>query len=182
VLRTIRKLIAESILRVERTTAEWLNSRFGNLWGEWRYCVYKLQLFLEEVIAFNGSFPPDDYKFWCFHGKVRLIEIDVDRATDLRSAFYTPEWNYIPVTSGEAAVQRPRPVNLDAMLRIAQAIADGTDFARIDLYTDEVSQLKFGEITFTPGDAGLHFSDVRLDQWLGILFDRSSNAVLPWDA
>jgi hypothetical protein len=70
---------------IERTAAGWLNSRFGYKWGEWQYCAYKPQLFLEQFISFNGSLPPDDYKFWCFHGKVRLIEIDVDRATDVRS-------------------------------------------------------------------------------------------------
>jgi hypothetical protein len=66
------------------------------------------------------------------------------------------------------------------MISIAQTIASGMDFARIDLYTDGVSQIRFGEITFTPGDAGLHFSDVRLDQWLGTLFSKSSAAALPW--
>jgi hypothetical protein len=167
---------------IEQTTTGWLNSRFGYKWGEWQYCAYKPQLFLEEFIDFNGSLPPDDYKFWCFHGKVQLIEVDIDRAIDVRSAFYTPDWTYIPVTYGETPVQRPRPANLDGMISVAQTIANGMDFARIDLYTDGVSRIKFGEITFTPGDAGLHFSDVRLDQWLGTLFSNSPPAPLPWKA
>jgi hypothetical protein len=165
---------------IERKAAEWLNSRFGYKWGEWQYCAFKPELFLEEFIDFNGSLPPDDYKFWCFHGKVRLIEIDADRATEVRSAFYTPDWIYIPVTYGETPIQRPRPSNLEAMISTAQKIAGGMDFARIDLYTDGVSQIRFGEITFTPGDAGLHFSDVRLDQWLGTLFSRSSPTGIDW--
>ena len=163
---------------IERTATGWLSSRFGYKWGEWQYCAFKPELFLEEFIDFNGTLPPDDYKFWCFRGKVRLIEVDVDRAIDVRSAFYTPDWIYIPVTYGEAPIQRPRPSNLEAMIATAKEIARGMDFARIDLYTDGVSQIKFGEITFTPGDAGLHFSDVRLDEWLGILFSRSSTGLI----
>jgi TupA-like ATPgrasp len=155
---------------IEQQAASWLVSTYGYESGEWQYSVCRPELFLEEFIDFNGARTPDDYKLFCFHGKVCLVEIDVDRFGDLRSAFYMPNWEYIPVTYGEAPIQRPRPSNLDEMIRVAEAIAEGMDFARVDLYTDGVSRLKFGEITFTPGDAGLHFSDKRLDQWLGAQF------------
>ena len=166
---------------IEQKAASWLNSRFGYDWGEWQYSVCKPELFLEEFIDFNNLQTPDDYKFLCFYGKVRLIEIDVDRTTELRSAFYTPDWKCIPVTYGEAPIQRPRPDNLDAIIRVAETIAEEMDFARIDLYTDGVSRLRFGEITFTPGDAGLHFSDVRLDQWLGAQFANRLENIVPWE-
>src|SRR5215831_575514 len=155
---------------IEQTATRWLNSVWGYNWGEWQYSVFKPKLFLEEFIDFNGAQTPDDYKFLCFSGEVRLIEIDVDRRTDLRSAFYTPDWKYVPVTYGERPVQRDRPQNLDKMIRVAEALAAGMPFARVDLYTDGNSRIRFGEITFTPGDACLHFSDRKLDQWLGAQF------------
>ena len=88
---------------IEQRATRWLTSRFGYDWGEWQYCTFKPKLFLEEFIDFNGAQTPDDYKFYCFRGKVCLIEVDVDRFTDLRSAFYTPDWKHIPVTYGERA-------------------------------------------------------------------------------
>lgn len=161
---------------IEQATTRWLNSQWGYDWGEWQYTIFKPKLFLEDFIDFNGRQSPDDYKFLCFDGEVRLIEIDVDRTTDIRSAFYTPDWKYIPVTYGERPVQRDRPHNLDKMIRLAEAVAAGMPFARVDLYTDGNSEIRFGEITFTPGNAQLHFSDRKLDEWLGAQFTEGSKA------
>ena len=57
----------------------------------------------------------------------------MDRATELKSAFYTSDWKYVPVTYGETPIHRPRPHNLGEMIRIAEALADGIDFVRVDL-------------------------------------------------
>jgi hypothetical protein len=156
---------------IEQQAMTWIRSRFGYEWGEWQYCIIKPKLFLEEFIDFNGNKTPDDYKFYCFDGKVRLIEVSVDRPQTL-TAFYTCNWKYIPVTYGEAPVQRARPHNLAEMIRVAEAIAAELEFARIDLYSDGKTRIKFGEITFTPGDAGLGFSDMNFDRWLGAQFGR----------
>ena len=110
---------------IEQRATSWLTSRFGYDWGEWQYCTFKPKLFLEEFIDFNGVQTPDDYKFYCFHGKTCLIEVDVDRFTHLRSAFYTPDWKSIPVTYGEAPIERARPRNLEDMIRVAEIIAGG---------------------------------------------------------
>jgi hypothetical protein len=166
---------------IEQRATTWMTSRFGYGHGEWQYCVCQPKLFLEEFIDFNGVKTPDDYKFYCFRGKARLIEIDVDRFTQLRSALYTPDWMYIPVTYGEAPIRCTRPRNLEDMIRVAEAIAQGMEFARVDLYSDGDSKIKFGEITFTPGDAGLHFSDLKFDRWLGSQFGNESPSNMRWD-
>jgi TupA-like ATPgrasp len=163
---------------IEQQAKNWLSSRFGYEWGEWQYCVFEPRLFLERFIDFNGDQTPDDYKFYCFRGKARLIEIDVARFTELRSAFYSPDWSYIPVTYGEPPIQCKRPQNLDEMIDVAEAIARDMDFVRIDLFSDGISRIKFGEITFTPGDGRLHFSDQKLDRWLGSQFESTTD--MPW--
>jgi TupA-like ATPgrasp len=156
---------------IESNATLWLESRFGYDWGEWQYCTYKPRLFLEEFLDFNRGNVPDDFKIFCFGGKAHLIEVDVDRFTDqLRTAFYDPSWKHIPVAYRHAPIQRERPDNLDQMIRVAETIANGMDFARIDLYSDGKRNIKFGEITFTPGNAVSRFSDPRFDKWLGTLF------------
>ena len=67
------------------------------------------------------------------------------------------------------------------MIRVAEAIACDMEFARVDLYSDGNSRIRFGEITFTPGNAGLHFSDFKLDQWLGSHFGKGPINNMPWD-
>jgi hypothetical protein len=166
---------------IEQWAIRSLASRFGYDWGEWQYCTFKPMLFLEEFIDFNGARSPDDYKFFCFRGKVCFIEMDVDRFTQLRSAFYSPDWKYIPATYGEPPIQRPRPRNLEDMIRVAETIAGEMEFARVDLYSDMNAKIKFGEITFAPGNAGLHFSDYKLDRWLGSHFGDGQPDDLPWD-
>ncbi|MGA8610507.1 MAG: ATP-grasp fold amidoligase family protein [Xanthobacteraceae bacterium] len=166
---------------IERWAASELGSWFGYELGEWQYCTLKPRLFLERFIEFNGIQAPEDYKFFCFRGQARLIEVDVDRFTELRSGLYTPEWKYIPVNYGETPVQRPRPRNLGEMIRVAETIAEGMDFARIDLYSDGNSQIRFGEITFTPGNGVLHFSKRKFDRWLGSLFNEDPNNHTQWE-
>jgi hypothetical protein len=166
---------------IEQWAMRVLTSRFGYDWGEWQYCTFKPMLFLEEFIDFNGAQTPDDFKFFCFHGKACLVEVDVDRFTELRSAFYSPDWKYIPVTYGETPIQRSRPRNLEDMVRVAETIAGEMEFVRVDLYSDMNAKIKFGEITFAPGNAGLHFSDCTLDRWLGSHFGDGPPNNSPWD-
>ena len=71
---------------------------------------------------------------------------------------------------------RARPRNLENMIRVAEAIAGDMEFARVDLYTDGSSRIKFGEITFTPGNAA-HFSDFEFDQWLGGYFGKGGGSI-----
>ena len=166
---------------IERRAESWLASRFGYNWGEWQYSTFTPKLFLEEFIDFNGVEVPDDYKFYCFHGKTCLIEVDVDRFAELKSALYTADWQLIPVNYGEAPIQCARPRNLEEMIRAAEAIAGKMDFARIDLYSDGISRIRFGEITCTPGNGLLNFSDFKFDQWLGSQFGNAQQNDMAWD-
>ncbi len=156
---------------IEKNATHWLKSRYGYAWGEWQYCTFKPKLFLEKFLDFNGKNVPDDFKIFCFGGKARLIEVDVDRFTNkVKTAFYDPSWKHIPVAYKLEPIQRERPDNLDLMIHVAETIAKAMDFVRIDLYSDGKRNIKFGEITFTPGNAESRFSDIRFDKWLGTLF------------
>jgi hypothetical protein len=167
-------------VEIEQQAGVWLNSRYGYDLGEWHYSVFKPKLFLEEFIDFNGTQPPDDYKFYCFHGKTCFIELDADRFTQMRSAFYFPDWKKIPVNYGEETIDRPRPKNLEDMIRIAEIIARDMEFTRVDLYSNGNGKIKFGEITFFPGNGTLHFSDSKFDRWLGSHFEKAPANKAPW--
>jgi hypothetical protein len=163
--------------QMRRKSVTWLGSRFGYDWGEWQYCTFKPRLFLERFHDFKEKGVPDDFKIFCFRGEAQLIEVDVNRFSNrLRTAFYDPCWKHIPVVYRHAPIERERPDNLDQMIWVAETLAGDMDFARIDLYTDGKRIIKFGEITFTPGNGCSRFSDPRFDKWLGGLFEGGPHA------
>ena len=159
---------------ITKLTSHWLTDRFGYDWGEWQYCTFPCRLFLESFIDFNGTTAPNEYKFFCFNGKARLINFHVDRFARHRSALYDPSWNQFPVDYGRELAHDDRPRNLADMVEVAETIAAGLEFARIDLYSDCKGIVKFGEITFTPGNALDRFSDFKFDLWLGGFFSAAA--------
>jgi hypothetical protein len=76
----------------------------------------------------------------------------------------------IPVDYGRELAHVDRPGNLADMVHVAETVAAGLEFARIDLYSDCKRVVKFSEITFTPGNALDRFSDFEFDLWLGRFF------------
>jgi hypothetical protein len=155
---------------IDRLARAWLASRFGYDTGEWQYCTFKPRLFLERFIDFNGEDAPDEFKLYCFHGRVQLINFHCDRFTGHRSALYDTDWNLLPVNFGREAAYRERPGNLHAIISVAERIAAGLAFARVDLYSDGQG-IKFSEITFTPGNARSRLSDPEFGARLGKLLE-----------
>jgi hypothetical protein len=159
---------------IEKTATEWLANRFGYAWGEWQYCTFKPKLFLEGFLNFNGDGTPDDFKFFCFRGKARLIQVHTGRHTRHGCGQYDPSWNHLPVQFGTYEIaQVERPANLGAMIKAAETLAAGLEFARIDLYSDRKSIIKFGEITLTPSNANQRYADFQFDRWLGGFFTQA---------
>ena len=139
---------------------------------EWAYKNIHPKIICERLMSINGL-APDDYKFFCFQGVPRLIQVDVDRfGTHARDMFDT-DWNLIPVEYVHSNSARPvgKPVNLNEMLDVSRSLADGFPFVRVDLYAYE-RQIIFGEMTFYPENAVGNFRpnsfDRKLGDWLDI--------------
>ena len=153
------------------TCNRWLAMNYYSLLRERQYRRIAPRIIVEEFIDDGTGSAPVDYKFWTFHGKVHLIQIDGMRFIDHRCAFYDRHWRdtgtrfQIPPFDGP--VQRPE--NLDLMVQTAEKLAADLDFVRVDLY-DIGSRIYFGEMTFTPG-AGLARIEPRtMDEHLGELW------------
>jgi hypothetical protein len=119
--------------------------------------------------AKDGS-PPNDYKFCCFSGRVQLIHVDVARFTGHRRGLYTPDWVELPVTYMYPMGRLDRPARLADMVSIAETLAEGTSFVRVDFYSDGRDVIKFSEMTLTPENACGRFSDPEFDVALGKFF------------
>jgi hypothetical protein len=157
--------------QIRLLAGRWLATRFGYDTGEWQYCTFKPRLFLERFIDYGGGEPPEEYKVYCFHGRAEFINFRISRPPDFTSALYDTDWNALPGHLGQEPVYRDRPRNLGAILKAAERVAQGLSFARIDLYSDAVEDIKFSEITFTPGNGRSRLSDPAFAARIGQLID-----------
>lgn len=148
-------------------TQTWMRDHLGSDRGEWAYTQARPMYILEEWIG-DGDDAPSDYKFFVFDGKVRMIQVDTDRFSSHKIALFSPSWDRLQATKslhGESAdVTRPDSLNL--MIEAAEAIADGYDFMRIDLFSNSHG-VYFGETTPYPGSGLSPFSPSEYDEILG---------------
>ena len=151
------------------TCRKWLATTYADVDLEWPYRHIPRRILVEELLLTPDGRIPTDYKFFVFHGRVRLVQVDTDRFDDHRRNLFLPDWtavdarwNYPP-----ADEEPPRPESLERMIGMAEALGRETDFVRVDLY-DIAGRIVFGELTSYPG--GPHappFSPESFDGELG---------------
>jgi len=137
---------------LRRTCRRWLSMNYADVELEWAYRHIPPRIMVEELLVGADGHVPPDYKFYVFHGRVRLLEVHTDRFGDHRCNLVRPDWS--PVDAQliyPPAVHAPaRPESLDQMIRIAETLGQDTDFVRVDLY-DVDGRIVFGELTSNPG-------------------------------
>lgn len=148
-------------------TGRWMESFQAFNLGEWAYTVANPSYLLEEWIG-DEDMPPNDYKFFVFHGVVRMIQVDEDRFQQHRMSLFTRNWEKLQASKDlwESAKTAERPSNLPEMIRIAESVAHNFDFMRIDLF-DTPNGVYFGETTPYPGGGLSPFSPKSFDAELG---------------
>lgn len=112
-----------------------------------------------------------DYKFWCFNG-VPLYMYCTIKSGDVFENFYDMEFNPVEISHGFKRLKPEfdRPKNFELMKELAQKLAAGLPFVRIDLF--EVNgQVYFGEYTFYDWGGMKPFTTYNQDLYLGSLLD-----------
>jgi hypothetical protein len=124
----------------------------------------------EKLLLGDDDSTPNDYKFLTFHGKVRLIDVHVDRFGQHAYHLLDEDWRALAVDWGvgyprsKSPVKRPE--NLGEMIAIAETLGGDFEFARIDLY-DHDGRIYFGEITHYPNGRTEIFDPPAFDRALG---------------
>ena len=140
-------------------------------WGrEWVYTKVKPRIVCEEFIETHDGEPPADYKFMCFDGKARLVQVHQFRHTDHHTKdSYTTDWEKTNISHTFAMSENeiPKPKNLQEMIEVSEILAEGNPFIRIDLYAPDDNRVYFGEITIFPTSGFSPFSDYNDDALLG---------------
>jgi hypothetical protein len=126
---------------------------------EWAYKDVKPRLIAEKYLEEMGRKVINDYKFFCFGGTPRFLQIDLDRGEMDYRCYYDLTWSKLPFTTEKNTFfegEVPKPDNFDEMIEVATRLADDFPFVRVDLYNIK-GQVLFGEMTFYPADGRKEF-------------------------
>ncbi len=133
---------------------------------------------VEDLLTEPGGTVPIDYKFLVFHGRAVMIQAHFGRYTQHEVGFFDLDWKRLPYTRVHPAPSgNPAPPpNLAEMIGIAERLARGQSFLRVDLY--DSGRVYFGEFTVYPGSGFDPFEPRDLDRRLGEIWRRCKGASL----
>lgn len=149
----------------------------GVLSGEPHYHKMKPCIIAEELLpSEEGEKSPVDYKIYCANGKARYIWVCSGRdSTGTAVMTYDRDWTPRPDlcvfdSRYREGKVKPKPGNLDEMLRVAETLVKPFPFVRLDLYNIN-GKIYFGEMTFTPLGGMVNFHPKEFIDEMGELID-----------
>ncbi|NLE04472.1 MAG: glycosyl transferase [Crenarchaeota archaeon] len=158
------------IKRSKTQLSQWMKKNWFWFGREWPYKNLRPRIICEEFMEDASGGQLKDYKFYCFHGEPKVIQVISERNNGhYYIDHYDLEWNkfIIPRKNySKDPVAQDKPKDLDEMISISRELSKNIPFARIDLYNTE-SGISFGEITFFPVSGFIDFSDQQTDYLLG---------------
>ena len=156
--------------KAKKKMRKWLATNYYTRKREWAYKHIKPRIVCEKYME-NKDGSLIDYKFFCFNGIPRFIQIHLDRYTGHKRTFYTTQWQKLDLFMEKKGGDHyrgelSRPKSLTDMVEIARTLSESFTFARIDMY-DVDGKAIFGEVTFYPGNGMKRFSPKSWDEKFG---------------
>ena len=130
----------------------WLKNKIDWDGREWHYGMMKPRIVCEKYLE-DSSGNLMDYKFFCFNGEPRFMQLNVDRGLPTATQnYYTLDWELLPF--GKSLPHNPnvnpeKPLHFDEMVRLSRILSQPFPFVRIDFY-EANGRIYFGEFTFFP--------------------------------
>lgn len=152
---------------------------YGREKGEWAYALIQPKILVEAFIDPAGEKPPADYKFHCVDGTVRVLQYIYDRGFDTKEQMIKPDGNpagYIFDHRFAPGDTFRKPDCWDEMISVAEALAKGFKYVRVDLYLSAEGKIYAGEMTFWPM-AGCYHGEGQ--KRIGNLLDFDRSTVKP---
>ena len=135
---------------------------------EWNYKEIKPRIIIEELIDHD---PLIDYKFMCFNGEPKFIQINNDYEGMHYVDFYDISWNKVGFTYKRYTQSNhilTRPPQFKEMIELAKKLSAPFPYVRVDFYNPP-NKIVFGELTFFPGSGLLPLVPIEnnYDELLG---------------
>lgn len=141
---------------------------------QYKYIVPKIiiEQYMRDDSQINNTL--DDYKFFCFNGKPKIMFFASGRGNNRRFDFFDMNYNHLPIKYHypNSSMLPLKPKCFEEMKTIATKLCGDFPFMRIDLY--EINgKVYFGEYTLIH-DGGLYpFEPAEWEQRLGDWIDLS---------
>ncbi len=136
---------------------------------EWPYQGMKHRVVCEKYLE-DASGSLMDYKFFCFNGEPKFLQVNMGRGTKRHvQNFYDLNWSLLPFGKElkpcpDAAIPIPR--NLDRMITVARELSSPFCYVRVDFYNIQ-GRIVFGEMTFFPASGMPDFIPPEYDRIVG---------------
>jgi len=180
-VRTGEDIDLERLEQLKRSLERQMGRSYGLHKLEWAYWAVRPRIIVERMLLdATGSIPPD-YKFHCFGGYARYIEVHTGRFSQHARSYFDREWQRLDLRRVDGPAVRagfrsfaptadsPPPRRLEEMVQVAEALAEDLDYVRVDLYENE-EQVYFGEMTLFPASGFKAFDPPEADRQWGDLW------------
>ena len=160
---------------LKRRMEKYLKQNYYKNNKEYPYKNVPHRIIAETFLVNRNDQELTDYKFFCFNGHAKYVQIISNRTTDETIDFYDRDWNrqeFIGLNPNTHHSVKPhiKPSNYVDMFEIADKISNAINFpfVRIDLYNVN-GKIYFGEITFFPASGMGKFRPSKWDHILGTM-------------
>lgn len=146
----------ELILRKENEVIDklrikhWFSKNYYKSSREANYKHLSPKIIVEPLI-FDGN--PIDFKFFCFNGEPKMIQVNFDSRADTAENLYDTSWNELPYS--KLPKRKPnalkKPTNFTEMLKVAAKLSEPFSFVRIDMYSNN-KEIFIGEVSHVSGN------------------------------
>lgn len=141
---------------------------------EWAYENTNNRIIVEKYLEGNdeGLSGINDFKFFCYNGKVEYVVFDGDRYIKHKRNFYDKDWNYIDIETDcdKLGNSIKKPEKFEEMKKVAEKLSEDFPYVRVDLYCIN-KKIYFGEMTFYPWTGYVQFLPDEFDFKLGEKFE-----------
>lgn len=167
---------AKEVKKIKARFKKWIKIDFYALGREWAYKDVKNRIICEKYLTDDSETELKDYKFFCFNGEPKVIQVDYCRFTNHKRNLYTLNWDYMNEsieyeTDPDANLDKPE--KLEDMVRCAKELSKGFPHIRVDFYHIN-GQIYFGELTFYHGAGYLSYKPKKFEKQMGDWLDLSS--------
>lgn len=147
----------------------WLKQDTSWSGREWVYRNMPRNIVIEKYLE-DETGELRDYKFFCFNGYPRFMQLEIGRNTvnNIRN-FYDVDWNLMPFGKElpyDLKLNVEKPKLFEEMKNIARNLCQPFQFVRVDLYQAN-GKIYFGELTFFPAAGVPDFIPDKYDVIVG---------------
>ncbi|WP_299112932.1 ATP-grasp fold amidoligase family protein [uncultured Winogradskyella sp.] len=160
--------------KVIKLFKKWLGkNQYYRRGQEWAYKDVDPKIIIEKFLKEDDKNTLVDYKFYCFNGNPKFIDVHLDREEDHKQGCFDLEFNLLPFGKSKSyksiSSELEKPSNLKEMVNLSKTLAEKLPFVRVDFYSVNGKTI-FGEMTFYPSDARKKFYPEAYNKIIGDYF------------